>query len=337
MARLREDFYNPLLTRDYETRTMGSSGVSTRLINFDHIAQRAVYHSLFLEAFGLGSRRFGMWRPVPPPTDGFRNVLSHLKLGKRVDRWFTQTPLTWRQPKFLSALAASRAFGRAIPVPEHVPLQNAARIARWLDARRREGAPACFDTNASSAVRVCLAAREQGLDIAGTFFRVGGEPYTPAKARVMADSGSRAVCHYTMSEIGRVGLACAAPRDLDEVHLLTDKLAVIQRDRPVGTSGVTVGALYLTTVGLSTPTVMVNVETGDHGVLEERACGCLLHVSGYTIHLRRIRSYGKLTSEGMTFLEGDLISLVEEVLPARFGGSPTHYQFVEEEEAAWRG
>lgn len=179
---------------------------------------------------------------------------------------------------------------------------------------------------------MCLAAREQGLDIAGTFFRVGGEPYTPAKARVMADSGSRAVCHYTMSEIGRVGLACAAPRDLDEVHLLTDKLAVIQRDRPVGTSGVTVRALYLTTVGLSTPTVMVNVETGDHGVLEERACGCLLHVSGYTIHRRRIRSYGKLTSEGMTFLEGDLISLVEEVLPARFGGSPTHYQFVEEEE-----
>jgi hypothetical protein len=33
----------------------------------------------------------------------------------------------------------------------------------------------------------------------------------------------------------------------------------------------------------------------------------------------------------MTFLGHDLIRLVEEVLPARFGGGPTDYQFVEVE------
>lgn len=53
---------------------------------------------------------------------------------------------------------------------------------------------------------------------------------------------------------------------------------------------------------------------------------------GFGTHVRRIRSYGKLTSEGMTFLSTDLLSVVEEVLPARFGGNPTDYQFVEEEE-----
>ena len=37
------------------------------------------------------------------------------------------------------------------------------------------------------------------------------------------------------------------------------------------------------------------------------------------------------TGEGMTFLGHDLIRLVEEVLPARFGGGPTDYQFVEVE------
>ncbi len=45
-----------------------------------------------------------------------------------------------------------------------------------------------------------------------------------------------------------------------------------------------------------------------------------------------IRSYEKLTSEGMTFIGSDLIRLVEDVLPARFGGGATDYQFVEEEE-----
>ncbi len=326
-----EDFYNPLLSRDYETQTSGGSGVSTRLINFDHIAQRAVYHSLFLESFGLENHAFAMWRPIPPPTDGIRNVLSHLKLGKPMEHWFTQNPLTWRQPKFLSALAASRVYGRPIPFPEHIPLQQAVRVARWLEQKRRDAAPAWLDTNASSAVRICQAARGEGLDISGAFFRVGGEPYTEAKAQVIAESGGRVSVHYTMSEIGRVGLACAAPADLDDVHLLTDKLAVIQRDRPVGT-GITVQALYLTTVRFSTPSILLNVETGDHGILEERPCGCLMQRLGYDTHLRRIRSYGKLTSEGMTFLGADLLALVEEVLPSRFGGQPTHYQFVEEEE-----
>jgi hypothetical protein len=31
----------------------------------------------------------------------------------------------------------------------------------------------------------------------------------------------------------------------------------------------------------------------------------------------------------MTFLDADVIRVLEEVLPARFGGAPTHYQLVE--------
>jgi hypothetical protein len=33
----------------------------------------------------------------------------------------------------------------------------------------------------------------------------------------------------------------------------------------------------------------------------------------------------------MTFLDTDVIRVLEEVLPRRFGGAPTHYQLVEEE------
>jgi len=83
---------------------------------------------------------------------------------------------------------------------------------------------------------------------------------------------------------------------------------------------------------LACPKIMLNVESGDYGELPERSCGCPLEALGFQQHLHTIRSYDKLTSEGMTFIGSDLIILIEEILPARFGGNPTDYQFVEEED-----
>jgi hypothetical protein len=77
---------------------------------------------------------------------------------------------------------------------------------------------------------------------------------------------------------------------------------------------------------------MLNTESDDYGKLERRQCGCLLGEMGFEQHISDIRSYDKLTSEGMTFLGSELIALVEDILPSQFGGNPTDYQFVEEEE-----
>jgi hypothetical protein len=265
-------------------------------------------------------------------------LLRYAKLGKSVEKWFSQSKLMlWpRTLKFFFftnyTVYASRILGRPLPLPEYTPLDKALEVARWLATKKEGGTPAVLDTNASSGVRVCLAAKEQGLDISETFFRFGGEPFTPAKAEVVAEMGGRAVCHYAISEIGTAGLACAAQNDLDDVHLLTDKLAVIQRPRSVGALGLRVGALVYTTVLPSCPRLMLNVESDDYGVLEDRVCGCPIGELGFYHHLSRIRSYEKLTSEGVTFLGTELLRLVEEVLPARFGGHPTDYQLVEEEE-----
>ena len=76
---------------------------------------------------------------------------------------------------------------------------------------------------------------------------------------------------------------------------------------------------------------MINVESDDYAVLEERECGCPFGELGMSLHMRDIRSYEKLTSEGNHFLGADLLSLVDEVLPARFGGRPGDYQLAEEE------
>ena len=63
----------------------------------------------------------------------------------------------------------------------------------------------------------------------------------------------------------------------------------------------------------------------------KRACGCALQTLGWDTHLHTIRSYEKLTGGGMTFFDTDVIRVLEEVLPARFGGVPTDYQLLEEE------
>ena len=132
------------------------------------------------------------------------------------------------------------------------------------------------------------------------------------------------------TEIGRVGIACAAPRALDDVHVALDKLAVIQRERPVGADGDRVGVLLFTTLHPRARKIMLNADAGDYGVVEQRECGCAIGEIGLEQHIHTIRSYEKLTSEGVTFIGSDLIRLIEEILPGR-GGTPADYQLVERE------
>jgi hypothetical protein len=112
---------------------------------------------------------------------------------------------------------------------------------------------------------------------------------------------------------------------------MTGQVALLQRERTF--DGEVVGALFCSTVHVAEPKVMVNVELGDASDMGERACGCPFERLGFRQRLRGIRSYEKLTSEGMHFVGSDLLRLLEEVLPARFGGTATDYQLVEDEGA----
>ncbi len=329
-----EDFDSPLIGAAFVGSTGGSSGRRRRvLLGFDHRVHGAVYHRLFLETFDLTDRRVAVWREG---TAGISSVLGYAKVGKPVERWFSHNrvlPKRGFAKDFVFAaytVAASRGSRMPLPWPEFVPAHEAGRVARWLAEKRSEGSPALLNTPPSSGVRVCLAAEKLGLDIGGTFFRLGGEPFTAAKADVIARSGVRAVSNYAMSEVGRVGVACATPAALDDLHVMTDRLAVIQREHTVA-PGASVPALLYTTLHPTAPKLMLNYESDDYGTLEQRDCGCLLGELGLSTHVHDVRSYEKLTSEGITFMGSDVIVLLDEVLPARFGGQPTDYQLVEEE------
>ena len=331
------DFDNPLAAGDFASRTGGSRSEGTRLmVDLDLLAHDAAYVHHQLAAFRLLGRPTFVWCSTPPFISGISEILRLAKLGITPHRWFAQSVAklgsrSWRHAIVTrTALAACRAEGFAVPSPIEMPLGDARAVAQALATAKRDGARPILRANGSSAVRVCAAALADGIDISGTTMRVSAEPFTPGKAEVVRRAGCTAAPWYATSEAGIIGLPCADPAAVDDVHFMADKLALIRRDKTLR-GGQRVAVNVYTTLVSSTPKLMLNVMSDDYAEVTERRCVCPLGALGYHTHFHTIRSHEKLTSEGMTFLGHDLIRLVEEVLPAQFGGGPTDYQFVEVE------
>jgi hypothetical protein len=174
-----------------------------------------------------------------------------------------------------------------------------------------------------------VAAREAGLDMTGTCFLIAGEPATPAKVAQIEAAGARYFTSYGLAETGRLGMGCARPAGPNDVHVLSDLAAIIQSSPSPGLPAER--ALCVTSLLPSAPKIMLNVEVDDCAVLEKRSCGCPLEAFGYSWHLRDIRSYTKLTGEGVTLVGTEMLDVLETSLPRRFGGTPLDYQIQEEE------
>ena len=93
-----------------------------------------------------------------------------------------------------------------------------------------------------------------------------------------------------------------------------------------------VESYLFTTLLYESPKLLLNVGMGDYGNLIEADCPCTFGQVGFTTQLSGIRSYEKLTGEGVTFVDTDFIRIIERELPERFGGRSTDYQLVEKED-----
>ncbi|MGH7358965.1 MAG: hypothetical protein ACREJR_09135, partial [Candidatus Rokuibacteriota bacterium] len=175
-------------------------------------------------------------------------------------------------------------------------------------------------------------AYDGGVDLRGMQFAVVGEPMTAARLAAIRRAGADVMPVYGSAEAGRLGYGCQAPVAPDDVHVLHDLVALIQPGA-LDSGPIPSKAILVTALRPSAPLVLLNVSLGDQAELESRACGCPLEGFGWTTHLHTIRSYEKVTAGGMAFLDVDVIRVLEETLPGRFGGGPTDYQLVEEEEA----
>jgi hypothetical protein len=150
-------------------------------------------------------------------------------------------------------------------------------------------------------------------------------------ARILG-AGARFHSNYYFTEAGPVGMSCPHTSDPNDQHLFLDHLALVPWPRAVPGFDVEVAAFNFTTLLPSAPKVLLNVESDDFGIVEQRSCGCGFESLGFTTHVRDIRSFRKLTGEGVTLIGTDMEHILEDVLPSRFGGSHLDYQMVEEED-----
>lgn len=332
-------FDNPFLTHFFRTSTGGSTGRPTRTsADLVHMEVQSQYRMLLLETHGLLDVPFSVWRPALPSGSGLNNILRQARMGRPVDRWFTPLVPGDYAPEFKYKLAtegavlAGRACGVSFVRPEPVPLDGAVSIARYLADTVRTQGGACLSTTVSCGLRVALAARSARVDLSGACLLVAGEPPTEAKVRGMEASGASVLSDYGAAETGRIALGCAHPDHFTDMHLTTDTVAVVPFPRLVPDSGETVAALNITSLVPTMPKLFLNQELDDFAEMEERECGCPLGELGLHTHIRRVRSFRKLVSEGVTLIGSDMVRILEEVLPSRFGGSPLDYQLVEDED-----
>lgn len=333
------DFDNPILIGHLPISSSGSRSAGTRsLYDLDFLASNlAVYNLPIFHGLNALKLPIALWLPSIPGA-GLINLLAYTKGGNIPVKWFS--PLS--NERFRASLKSRLAqryilsLGRLAsvrwPLPEYIPYDDSIRVVKWMaDTIKSEGG-CVLDTYVSAILRVCRVAKEKGIDISDARFITGGEPLTEAKMRVIESVGARICIVYGISEAGFVGAGCFNPTQTDDIHLFEDSFALIQRKRTIQHVDIDVNAFLLTSLLLSAPKILLNMETGDYGLVETRSCNCLFDSLGFHKHIHNIRGFDRLTSEGMSFFGSDLVRIIEEFLPNNFGGSSTDYQIVEEED-----
>lgn len=334
-----KDFDNPYTKRQYWFESGGTTGAGTRIENeLDHLAAQAAPMMLTRHLHNALEVPMAVWRGILPDGSGINNVLRAAHFGRAPEKWFTPYSDQDLRPALRYRIGTrfpvimGRLYGVALPWPEKVSMDQAIVVARWAAEMLKTRGACLVSAPVSRALRVCLAAWDAGLDLTGAIFMVAGEPPTPAKVKGITRTGARYFPTYGFAEAGRVGMGCGQPVECNDVHLLRDAFAIIQYPRQVPGMEIEVHAFNVTSLLPTAPKLLLNVEIDDYGVKETRSCGCRLEALGYTEHLRGVHSFRKLTGEGVTLVGSEMLHILEELLPTRFGGSPLDYQLLEEED-----
>lgn len=315
--------------------TTGGSRGSPAVVPIDlrFVRDHAINTHVTLEAHGGRDWAHAHWGA--PGGTAVTNPIEFAAGGRPCRKWFT--PIDPGAPGLhsryrLGSLAmrlGGLLGGVRLPGPTLAPLDDPLPLVRWLHDTLANGEVPHVWTFASSAVLAANAALDAGIDIEGARFTGGGEPTTPARLDAVAKAGAKLLPRYGATETDIIAYACAAPEVADDQHFLDDRHAII-RPSGLASEAMPSGTLLFTSLLPSAPLPLLNVSLGDVADLTDERCGCPVGAAGWGTRIRRIRSFEKLTAGGITFLDVDVIRVLEDVLPGRFGGRAMHYQLVED-------
>jgi hypothetical protein len=287
-----------------------------------------------MEALGAAAMVPIIWRSGFP-VGALNHWLSLAKLRRPARRWFSTAPREYPyrgKQRYLinAARLIARRRGYRLPPPEFIAVGEAGIVLDAVLEASREQAGCMVITKPSFAVRLAALARQRGVSLDRVCFETANEPLTPGKAGEIRASGARVGALYGFHEGGMPGVPCGNPVEPDDMHFAADCFGLIQRTREY--AGVPVRSFMFTTMLMSARKVLLNVEIDDFGLFEPRRCGCPLDELGYRHHLANVRSFTKLTGEGITVLGTNCVHIIEEILPKAFGGQSVDYQLLELED-----
>lgn len=330
------DFDNPNLKPLIFGRSGGSTGAPTRTkIDLDHIIQNGRSAGLTSDAHDILGLPTVAWFGLLPIPIVYTMGLRLARMGYTIEKWYTpMRTSTMSSGWYYTVLSylmvlMIRLHGHRFPFPEYAPHDNPLPITQWIADSLQKHGKCELAATISKAIRICLTAEKHNLNIQGLIVRVGGEPISEAKVAILARNGVKVISLYMFSEAGAIGMGCANPSRVDDLHFMSHHIALIQR--PVKVFDQTVDAFCFTSLHPNGPKMLLNAQSDDYGVIEERDCGCPLYEIGFHHHFYDVHSYRKLTAEGMTLVGSDMVNILETVLPEKFGGSLLDYQLVEEE------
>jgi hypothetical protein len=302
------DFDNALMLGGaIEGTTSGSRSQPSRVMyTWPFIAEEAAHEQVLYAQHGVQDAPTALWYPAPPGMAGVHNLLMDVKRGYAPMRWFSQidparTDVSMATRLALPAMrAGARLAGVRVPSPEFADADRVDVVLDWMRGR------CVLRTFASSAVRLAERALALRRDLSGAVMFVGGEPLTDARRAVIESTGARVFARYVTTESGLVGASCDQRASTDDMHVYTDRVAVID-----GVDGTMV-----TTLSLHTGKVLFNTVLGDTATFTTRDCSCEFGRLGFRARLTNVRSQQRFTVEGMTVMASDFEAALDEAISA---------------------
>ena len=335
-----EDFDNPYLGASLETVSGASRSSGTRtLFDTDFLTEWACYDALLFDMYDIYSMPLSIWLPGMPAYAGIRGLLSYTKIGKNVDHWFLMHDKSGLQDvnkindRFMRyVLKVKEWSGRGKTTLGYAPLSRISDVLHWVVSNLGKYGKCAVFSYVSNAVRLCLQARRENVSIQGVIFIIGSEPLTTTKQKIIEDAGCIVAPRYVVTEFGPLAYACKEARGVDRMHLLQDSIAVIQGSSDVDAfEGKTDGVLFATNLLPTASKFLVNVETGDRGILSNSDCQCPWHRLGFALTVCQVTSYKKITVNGVTFSVSDIVDSVERLLIKTLCIDPVDFQLTEQE------
>ena len=326
---------NPASKGGYVQSSSGTSGRS--VTTFYSVA--AARHgenmgTLFLREFNFSNSARVSVAPILP---GF-GLFSAISTGRLIggyDRWFATGGATWKNLHYRIVtrllVAEAKLLGLRVPYPTYLEQNDFLPAAEYIKERLDAGDQAGMNGFVSAIARVAEAALSNGLDLTGCSALTGGEALTDAKRQLIESAGIRVYSSYATTDFGGIGMPCSQMSTGNCSHLMKHAIALVSRTQKSAWTDTQVNSLYATSLLPIAPRIFINAEIGDTGVIEKATCDCSFSKLGFDLQVRDVAAISMVTAQGVTIEITELVPLLEEKLPARFGGHSGDYQLCEAE------